>query len=323
MEPHTLEAKHDSVLLPEVMEALNVNSSDTVVDATVGGAGHFKAFFEALGGEGTLVGIDADASALQRAEAVTRADGRPHTERPAVHLVENNFRNLGTALDALHIPHIDKILFDLGWSGFQLAENRGFSFQAEEPLLMSYATNSTQHTAADIVNTYAEEELSDLIYSLGEERFSRGIAKAIVNERKHHHILTTADLVRAIELGTPSWYQHRRTHPATKTFQALRIAVNDELGALRDGLATALTRVRPGGRIAVLTFHSIEDRIVKSAFKEAAHNGLGTLPTRKPIMPTYTAVRENRRARSAKLRVFEVGVSCIPRTEPVTIHSYA
>jgi 16S rRNA (cytosine1402-N4)-methyltransferase len=157
------------------------------------------------------------------------------------------------------------------------------------------------------VNKSSEEELADMLFSLGEERFARGIAKAIVSERKEKHILTTADLVRAVELGTPGWYQRRRTHPATKTFQALRIAVNDELGAIRDGLSAALARVSERGRIAVITFHSIEDRVVKNIFRDAAQAGQGTVLTKKPVVPSYGAIRQNRRARSAKLRVFEVG----------------
>ncbi|MEJ0053338.1 MAG: 16S rRNA (cytosine(1402)-N(4))-methyltransferase RsmH [bacterium] len=323
MEPRTLEARHDSVLLPEVLEALRIEATDVVVDATVGGAGHFKSFFEALGPEGTLIGIDADAAALKRAKEVLAADPRAPGARPHVHLVEDNFRNLPSILDTLGIERVDKILFDLGWSGFQLAENRGFSFQADEPLLMAYGSAAGQQTAAEIVNGYSEEELADLIYSLGEERFARGIAKSIVTARREKHLLTTADLVHAVELGTPAWYQHRRTHPATKTFQALRIAVNDELGALRDGLSAALSRAAAGGRIAVITFHSIEDRIVKSFFKDAAHTGQGTPVTRKPVVPSFAAVRENRRARSAKLRVFEVGVSGLARQEESLNHAYA
>jgi len=315
MEP-IFEAKHDSVLLPEVLEALRVVPGDVVVDATVGGAGHFKALFEALQGSGTLIGIDADAAALARAESAIGA-------QPNVHLIEDNFRNLSAILDHLSIEKVDKILFDLGWSGFQLTENRGFSFQADEPLLMSYGSREGQETAADIVNKSTEEELAEMLFSLGEERFARGIAKAIVMERKTKHLITTADLVRAVELGTPGWYQRRRTHPATKTFQALRIAVNDELGALRQGLGAALARVSDGGRIAVITFHSIEDRIVKGIFREAAQAGQGTLVTKKPLVPSYTAIRANRRARSAKLRVFEVGIESQPHSMHLDTHAYA
>jgi 16S rRNA (cytosine1402-N4)-methyltransferase len=302
-----MEAKHDSVLMNEVLENLEVCPGDVVVDGTVGGAGHFKALFESLDASGTLIGIDADASALVRAQAVLAADTRPAAERPAVHLVEDNFRNLAAILDALKIESVDKVLLDLGWSGFQLAEGRGFSFQADEPLLMNYATAKESESAAELLNRSSEEELSDLIFSLGEERFARSIAKAIVTRRKTARLVTTGDLVAAIAAGTPAWYQRRRTHAATKTFQALRIAVNDELGALRDVLTAALARTACEGRIAVITFHSIEDRIVKSFFREAAHAGKGMLTTRKPVAPGFAEVRTNRRARSAKLRVFEVG----------------
>ena len=308
----------------EVLEALEVSPSDVVVDGTVGGAGHFKSLLESLDSTGTLIGIDADSSALKRAESVLAQDARG--AKPVVHLVEDNFRNLAAILDALQIESVDKVLLDLGWSGFQLAEGRGFSFQADEPLLMSYATAKESRSAAELVNGSSEEELADLIYSLGEERFARGIAKSIVTMRKHKRIVTTADLVAAVADGTPGWYQRRRTHAATKTFQALRIAVNDELGALRDVLDASLVRVSAGGRIAIITFHSIEDRIVKGFFREAAHAGKGMPATRKPIAPGFAEVRANRRARSAKLRVFEVGA--FDGTNPLQeaaadTHSYA
>ncbi|HEX2792655.1 MAG TPA: 16S rRNA (cytosine(1402)-N(4))-methyltransferase RsmH [Candidatus Paceibacterota bacterium] len=293
--------RHETVLLHESVEALAICTGDTVVDATLGGAGHFALMRDILGQEGTLVGIDADSSALTRArERVPAATGI------TVHLVHGNFRDLERLLDAEGIEGIDGALFDLGWSGFQLEDGRGFSFRADEPLLMTYG-EGMETNAADFVNNLSETALADLLYTLGEERFSRGIAKAIVARREESAIETTAQLVEAVEAGVPAWYRHRKLHPATKTFQALRIAVNDELGAVREGVAGALNRLSEGGRVAVITFHSIEDRIVKAMFRDAAHAGQGTVVTKKPVTPSASELAANPRARSAKLRVFERG----------------
>jgi 16S rRNA (cytosine1402-N4)-methyltransferase len=303
---------HQSVLLQEAIDVLEIAPDDTVVDATVGGAGHFSVLLNKLGSEGTLIGIDADADAIRRAQAVYDAA----EESPRMFLVEDNFRNLESILEARGIEKVGKVLFDLGWSGYQLSRGRGFSFQADEPLLMTYG-DSQMHdqaidhsgeykTAADVINSAPEGKLAEILYELGEEQFSRRIAHAIVETRKHERILTTFQLVEVIKKGTPSWYHHRRLHPATKTFQALRIYVNDELGALRDGLAAAINCTEPGGRIALITFHSIEDRIVKHIFRDEVAKGTGSLITKKPILPSTRELSENPRARSAKLRVFEV-----------------
>lgn len=294
-----MEQKHESVLLSEAVEALSVSEGDTVVDATIGGAGHFAALLKALGTEGTLIGIDADQDAIGR--ATTAAEGAA----PRIELVHDNFRNLAAILEAKGIQQIDRALFDLGWSSFHLASGRGFSFRVDEPLLMTYGDPEGATTAADLVNDLSEQSLADLIYTLGEERFSRGIARSIVEAREAQRIETTSRLVFAIEAGVPGWYRTRRLHPATKTFQALRIAVNDELGALREGLTAALAALSDGGRVAVITFHSIEDRIVKQMLRDAAHEGMGTVVTKKPIVPSFRRSTANPRARSAKLRVFE------------------
>ncbi|HEX5774822.1 MAG TPA: 16S rRNA (cytosine(1402)-N(4))-methyltransferase RsmH [Candidatus Paceibacterota bacterium] len=290
---------HESVLLTEAIESLEVEADDVILDATVGGAGHFALLAGKLGEEGTLIGIDADEEAIQRAGAT--AEGAS----ARVILANDNFRNLGSILDKHGIETIDKALFDLGWSSFQLARGRGFSFRVDEPLLMTYGDPNEGVTARDMVNTLEEGALADLIYTLGEERFSRGIAKSIARMREAAPIETTFELVAAIEAGVPAWYAHRRLHPATKTFQALRIAVNDEFGALREGLEAALAHLSEGGRVAVITFHSIEDRIVKGMFRDAAHAGRGTVLTKKPLTPSSEEVARNPRARSAKLRVFE------------------
>lgn len=307
--PFECMAGHQSVLLAEAIDTLAVKPGDVVVDGTIGGAGHFGALLSLLGKEGTLIGIDADAEAIERAQNVLDQDSG--TEKPTVFLREDNFRNLEAIIDDLGIGLIDKSLFDLGWSGYQLSRGRGFSFQNDEPLLMTYGDPQKEGcqgvAAADVVNSASEETIADILYTLGEEQFSRRIAHAIVEHRKREKILTTTQLVEIIKKSTPDWYHHRRLHPATKTFQALRIYVNDELGALRDGLAAAIKRTRTGGRIAVISFHSIEDRIVKNLFRDEVVKGTGTLVSKKPIVPGPAELAENPRARSAKLRIFELG----------------
>lgn len=308
---------HETVLLTEAVAGLAICPSDVVVDATIGGAGHFKALLEELDSQGTLIGIDADSEAIMRAkEASQGASAR-------VILAEDNFRNLGALLDANGIATIDKALFDLGWSAFHLTAGKGFSFQVDEPLLMTYGTPREGSTAADMLNSAPEETLADIFFTLGEERFARSIARAVVERRHRARILTTRDLVEAVMEGTPSWYHHRRIHPATKTFQALRIAVNDELNALREGIQSALTRLNAGGRVAVISFHSIEDRIVKLLLRDAAHQGFGTLVTKKPIVPSYAECVRNPRARSAKLRIFEKAEVAVASKEHDTSYIYA
>lgn len=290
---------HTSVMPEEVMRDLAVAPTDTVIDATIGGAGHFSQFFAALGADGVLVGIDADPEAVERARTVVAEDRRE--ARPVVHLICDNFRNLSRILDRLEIGMADKVLFDLGWSSYQLT-GRGLSFKsADEPLLMTYGEGSV--TAAEIVNSYTEEELSRILWDLGEERFARKIAKAIVAARKKGRILTAGKLAQVIEDAVPVFYKKGRIHPATKTFQALRIAANDELGALREGLAAALSRTGKGGKVAVLSFHSIEDRIVKEMLRAAEDRGEGEAG--KALPPSRAEVVANRRSRSAKLRIFE------------------
>ncbi len=293
----------------EVLEALAVQTNDVVVDATLGGAGHFKELCSLLGEGGVIVGIDADPAAVERGREAYALDRRP--ERPVAHLVNDNFRNLARILERLNVAPVDKILFDLGWSGYQIAAPRGFSFQRDEPLLMTYGEGG--ETAADIGNSFSEEALADLIFTYGEEHFSRGIARSIIAARGKERILTTGALVQAIEEGVPAWYRARKVHSATKTFQALRIAVNDELGALREGLSAALRALAAGGRLAIISFHSIEDRVVKNILRDAAHAGLGTV-TKKPIAPSRAEVLANRRTRSAKLRIFE-RVAALPHAE--------
>lgn len=294
--------RHESVLLHEAVTGLLMKKDDVVVDATLGGAGHFSALLETLGKDGVMVGIDADE------EAVARATEKAEGAIARVHLACDNFRNLSTILDSFGIETIDKSLFDLGWSGYQLERGRGFSFKHDEPLLMTYGEPEEGQTAADVVNTLPEQELANVIYEFGEERFSRAIARGIVSARAKKPIVSTTELAAIILDSTPRAYHRGRIHPATRTFQALRIYVNDEFGALQEGIASAIARTNPGGRIAVLTFHSAEDRIVKNLFKDAAAKGAGTVITKKPIAPAREEVLANPRARSAKLRIFERAV---------------
>ena len=307
-----MEARHDSVLMQEVLGALSVAPGDVVVDATLGGAGHFAKLLTTLGEGGVIIGIDADPSAVERGREAYGKDRRP--ERPVAHLVNDNFRNLARILERLGIGRVDKILFDLGWSGYQIAAPRGFSFQNDEPLLMTYGEGG--ETAADIVNSSSEEDLADIIFAYGEERFARSIARAIVVARSKKRVLTTGALIAAIAAGTPHWYQQGKIHPATKTFQALRIAANDEIGALREGLAAAFSALALGGRLAIISFHSIEDRVVKNVLRDAMRAGWGTMNPKKPIVPTRSEILANHRARSAKLRVFERSETVL-RPEPV------
>lgn len=311
------EKLHQSVLLSEAVEGLLLEEDDVVVDATIGGAGHFSSIMKYLGTSGTLIGIDADHEAIVRGQEAAKG------ARAKVHVVEGNFRAMGSMLDGLGIETIDKALFDLGWSSYHLSAGRGFSFRADEPLHMTYGEPTAGNTAADMVNTASEEALADLFYSLGDERFSRPIARAIVARRASAPLRTTNDLVDAVMAGTPGWYQHRRIHPATKVFQALRIAVNDELGALRDGLSAALTRLSGGGRVAIISFHSIEDRIVKTMLRDAAHEGLGQIITKKPVVPTFAETKQNPRARSAKLRIFEKVATGSSVAKELSTYSYA
>ncbi len=293
--------KHRPVLLHEVSSMLDVHKNDVVLDATLGGAGHAEKLMQGLGGNGLFIGFDADSDAIKRARN-TLADSRA-----PVRLVCGNFRNIANELDNLGVKSITKVLFDLGWSSYQLDSGRGFSFRADEPLLMTYQQELKPDTltAAIVVNTWGEESLADIIYGFGEERYSRRIAKAIVKYRLQRPITSSRELSEIIKDSVPIHYRRGKMSPATRTFQALRIAVNDELGALSVGLEAAWKLLIPGGRIAVISFHSIEDRIVKRLFAVWAKQGEGRLLVKKPIVPTREEILENPRSRSAKLRVIE------------------
>lgn len=290
---------HKAVLLHEATELLAIQPADTVVDATLGGAGHARAIAGQLGKGGRLIGIDADHDAILRAEEALEGVA------PKVHLIEANFRDLSSQLEKLNITEVDKILFDLGWSSFQLDAGRGFSLKSDEPLLMTYSTEPGALTAQKIVNEWGEASIADVIFGWGEERYSRRIAKCIVKRRATKPFTTARELAEAIYAAVPPRYRFGRIHPATRTFQALRIAVNDELGSLTQGLADSWRHLSKGGRIAVITFHSIEDRLVKQTFKQWEDAGEGKRITKKPLTPGPEELASNPRARSAKLRVIQ------------------
>jgi 16S rRNA (cytosine1402-N4)-methyltransferase len=290
------------VLLEEAVNGLAIQADDIVLDCTVGGGGHSRELCRRLGEKGRLLGIDRDAGALLRAEEAIRKTGCRYS------LVHEDFRNLDLVLDRFKVREVTKILFDLGMSSDQLERSgRGFSLRKNEPLLMTLSDTVSPNdlTAREIVNKWDRERLCRILREYGEERFARRIASAIVERRSRERIDTTEQLVSIIREATPRWYQKRRIHYATKTFQALRMAVNDEIGALREGLAKGFGRLARGGRIAVISFHSIEDRVVKLFFRDKSQKKTAAIVTKKPIVPRESEVQRNPRSRSAKLRILE------------------
>lgn len=293
---------HRTVLLHEAVELLQIQSGDTLVDATLGGAGHTRAIAEKLGPTGAVYAFDADHEAIERAKKELQSDARPG--RAGIHLIHANFREMREQLQGQGVTQIDGALFDLGWSGYQLAAGRGFSFLADESLSMAYDVDQALN-ASVIVNSWEESSLVDVITGWGEERYAPRIAKAIVAARAQASIKTARELAEIVKAAVPASYRYGRIHPATKTFQALRIAVNDELGALVHGLKAAWDMLEVGGRIAVITFHSIEDRIVKRQFRDWEDTAAGKRVTKKPLTPSAEEITANPRSRSAKLRVIE------------------
>jgi len=293
---------HRPVLLEEVVSWLAPGSGMVVVDGTVGAGGHASALARLLGPDGRLIGLDRDPEMLALAEAAV--EGLPAT------LVNASYADLGAVLDRLEIDGVDGIVLDLGLSSDQLAwSHRGFSFAEDGPLDMRFDPR-TRESAADLVNDLDEKELADLIFEHGEERHSRKIAKRIVEARRVEPIVTTARLAEVVRKGVPGKWG--AIDPATRTFQALRIAVNAELEQLDDFLANAASYLSPGGKVAVISFHSLEDRRVKHAFRDDPE--LNVL-TRKPVTATDEELATNPRARSAKLRVAQ---RCPDPTGPTT-----
>lgn len=292
---------HIPVLFQESIDALCIKEDGIYVDGTLGGAGHAAALASHLGPDGTLIGFDLDSHAL------TRAHEKLHPFPCKKILVQENFRNLDQVLFDNGIDSVDGIFLDLGWSSFQIADAaRGLSFQEDGPLQMTLkdSPDSSDTTAWDIVNTWNESLIADTLYLYGDERASRKIAKAIIEARKKKTIDTTFELVAVIHSVLPkkAWM---RTNPATKTFQALRIAVNDEYGAITEILEKGFEALASKGRFAIISFHSGEDRIVKNAFRDWAHADRALLITKKPITPSEQEISTNHRSRSAQLRIVE------------------
>jgi 16S rRNA (cytosine1402-N4)-methyltransferase len=279
---------HVPILLDEVIEWLNPQPGDCLVDGTLGGGGHAGAFAERVGATGVVVGIDRDRAALDRVE--------PLLSRPPMRYAQASFRQIPEVLEALALPSVQGVLLDLGLSSDQLADDdRGFSFDSNGQLDMRFDTEEGE-PAWRLLERLAEKDLADLIYAYGEERLSRRIARRIVEQRRQHPIRTAAELADLVRSCVP----RSSIDPATRTFQALRIAVNEELKALEEALRRIPDVLAPGGRLAIISFHSLEDRRVKEAFRDDERY---TVLTKKPIRPNQTEQNRNPRSRSAKLRI--------------------
>ena len=328
-----IESVHTTVLLHESIDGLAIRPGDVYLDGTLGAGGHAElaakiAVFQ--NGAITIIGLDQDAGALARTKI--RLAPFEHNNSAKLFFIQQNYRNLDQALDSIAEEigrvkgeaKVNRIMLDLGLSSDQFeTSGRGFSFQKNEPLIMTFKENPTIEdlTAKQIVNTWDEENIADIIYGYGEERYSRKIAKGIVEARAIKPIETTFDLVEIIKNSTPARYQHSNIHPATRTFQALRITVNDEINALKEGLEKGWARLEANtidtdeskGRMAVISFHSIEDRIVKHFYKskewtetaEGKKQRTANIITKKPIIASHQEISENPRSRSAKLRIIE------------------
>lgn len=308
-----MEFEHIPVLLNEVIEGLSIKEDGIYVDGTLGGAGHSKYIAKKLT-TGKLIGIDQDKNALEKAKEVLK----DYSEN--VILVHSNYENIEEILMKLEIEKVDGILLDIGVSSHQLDEkSRGFSYNKDAPLDMRM-NMADKFTAKDLVNTYSEKQLEDVIWNYGEERWAKRIAEFIVQERKHKPIDTTFELVSIIKKAIPKGARRDGPHPAKQTFQALRIEVNRELDVLKNSIPKMVKSLKPGGRLAIITFHSLEDRIVKNSFRELFKDCICPpefpkcicdkareieIITRRPIVPSKEETKRNRRSQSAKLRIGE------------------
>lgn len=317
MSAMTSEYRHIPVMLDECLSQLTLKHGQTFVDATLGFAGHSFAAAQKLGVSGTLIGIDQDEVALNA--AAERLGAIDEAARPSLELLRGNFGGLDELLTSAEVPGIDAILFDLGVSSVQIdTPSRGFSFKEDGPLDMRMDPGNTTLTAAEIVNTYNAADLARIIRAYSDEKWASRIAEFIVRARENAPIETSEQLVDVIKAAIPASARRAGGHPAKRTFQALRIEVNSELTVLRRGLDAAVRWLNPGGRIAVISYHSLEDRIVKDTFASFANRCTcppdlpmcmcGKKPvldvvTRKPLVPTPEEVERNARSRSAKLRV--------------------
>ena len=306
--------EHKSVLLHETVDSLNIRPDGIYVDGTLGGGGHASLVCSRLGENGRLIGIDQDADAI--AAATERL--KPYGGR--VTIVRNNYENIDTVLAELGIPGVDGIYLDLGVSSYQLdTAERGFTYREDAPLDMRMDQRNAE-TAADIVNGYSEMELYRIIRDYGEDRFAKNIAKHIVRARQEKPLETTGELIEVIKAVIPAKIRATGVHTAKRTCQAIRIELNKELEVLEHSIDKMIGLLNPGGRLSIITFHSLEDRIVKNKFKEnenpcvcppdfpvcmCGRKSRGRVVTRKPIVPTGQEIEENKRSKSSKLRVFE------------------
>ncbi len=308
--------EHKSVLLNETIDGLHIKPDGIYVDGTLGGGGHSYEVCRRLGDKGSIVGIDQDAAAIEAAGIRLKDFGEKVT------IVRSNYRDMKSRLHEIGIDKVDGIILDLGVSSYQLdTAERGFSYREDAPLDMRMDTRQ-KITARDIVNDYSEMDLYRVIRDYGEDKFAKNIAKHIVIERGKRPIETTGRLTEVIRGAIPMKYQKKSGHPAKRTFQAIRIELNRELEVLRDSLDDMIELLNPGGRLCIITFHSLEDRIVKSAFKKNENPctcpsdfpvcvcgkvSKGSIVTRKPILPSEEEMKANSRSKSAKLRIFERG----------------
>lgn len=311
-----MEFEHRSVLLKETIDGLHIKPDGIYVDGTLGGGGHSYEICRRLGDKGSIIGIDQDAAAIEAAGIRLKDFGEKVT------IVRSNYCDMKSRLQELGIDKVDGIILDLGVSSYQLdAAERGFSYRVDAPLDMRMDTRE-KITARDIVNDYDEKELYRVIRDYGEDKFAKNIARHIVMERGKRPIETTGQLTEIVRRAIPMKYQKMSGHPAKRTFQAIRIELNRELEVLRDSLDDMIELLNPGGRLCIITFHSLEDRIVKSAFKKNENPctcppdfpvcvcgkiSKGSIVTKKPILPGKEEMEENSRSKSAKLRIFERG----------------
>ena len=309
-----MEFKHKSVLLNETIDGLNIKPDGIYVDGTLGGGGHAYEVCKRLGEKGSIVGIDQDAAAIEAASARLKDFGEKVT------IVRSNYCDMKSKLHELGIDKVDGIVLDLGVSSYQLdTAERGFSYREDAPLDMRMDTRQKM-TARDIVNDYTEADLYRVIRDYGEDKFAKNIAKHIVQARAVKPVETTAELSEIIRASIPMKFQKKSGHPAKRTFQAIRIELNRELDVLRDSLDDMIDLLNPGGRLCIITFHSLEDRIVKSAFRKnenpctcppdfpvcvCGKKSKGSIITKKPILPSEEELEWNSRSKSAKLRIFE------------------
>ena len=309
-----MEFKHKSVLLNETIDGLNIKPDGIYVDGTLGGGGHAYEVCRRLGEKGSIVGIDQDAAAIEAASARLKDFGEKVT------IVRSNYCDMKSKLHELGIDKVDGIVLDLGVSSYQLdTAERGFSYREDAPLDMRMDTRQKM-TARDIVNDYTEADLYRVIRDYGEDKFAKNIAKHIVQARAVKPVETTAELSEIIRASIPMKFQKKSGHPAKRTFQAIRIELNRELDVLRDSLDDMIDLLNPGGRLCIITFHSLEDRIVKSAFRKnenpctcppdfpvcvCGKKSKGSIITKKPILPSEEKLEYNSRSKSAKLRIFE------------------